>query len=100
LRSRAYNDELYSYNIPGLWKPFNGKALMIWGESDYISSKEDHAIISGAVNYYHNGNSEFITIPHADHGMNLAKDFSEAQKNPGPYYPAVGDAIAKWLKKQ
>ncbi|HYG51691.1 MAG TPA: PDZ domain-containing protein, partial [Flavobacteriales bacterium] len=24
LRSRAYNDELYAFNIPGLWKPFEG----------------------------------------------------------------------------
>jgi uncharacterized protein len=99
LRSRAYNDELYSFNIPGLWKTFNGKALMIWGESDFISAKEDHAILSEAVNYYHPGHSEFITIPATDHGMNLAKNFSEAQKNPGPYNPEVGNAILKWLIK-
>jgi pimeloyl-ACP methyl ester carboxylesterase len=100
LRSRAYNDQLYDFNIPALWKPYKGKALLVWGESDYIASKEDHAIVSNAVNYYHNGNSDFITIPHADHGMHLAKDFSEAQKSPGPYNPAVGIAIANWLQKQ
>ena len=38
LRARTYNDELYALNIPGLWKKFTGQALLLWGESDYISS--------------------------------------------------------------
>ena len=99
LRSRRYNDELYSFNIPGLWKSFGGKALLIWGESDYISSKEDHQIISDAVNYYHKGQGEFVTIKQADHGMNMATDFREAQKNPGSYNKQVGQAILEWLVK-
>jgi pimeloyl-ACP methyl ester carboxylesterase len=100
LRSRAYNDELYSFNIPGLWKSYKGKALLLWGESDYISSKEDHQIVSNAINYYSPGKSQFATVKNADHGMNLAKDFSEAQKSPGPYNPEVGKVIEDWLKVQ
>lgn len=100
LRSRAYNDELYSFNVPGLWKSYKGKALLIWGESDYISSKEDHQIVSNAVNYYSPGNSQFVTVKNADHGMQLAKDFSEAQKSPGPYNPEVGKVIEDWLRIQ
>jgi pimeloyl-ACP methyl ester carboxylesterase len=100
LRSRAYNDELYSYNIPGLWKPFTGKALLLWGESDFVASREDHAIVANSVNYYHKGNAEFLTVPNTDHGMNLAKGFSEAQRSPGPYNPEVGNVISNWLLKQ
>jgi uncharacterized protein len=99
-RSRAYNDELYSFNIPLLWKSFSGKALLLWGESDFISSKEDHQIISDAINYYHPGNSEFMMVKNSDHGMRTAKDFPEAQRNPGPYNPEVGAAIESWLNKQ
>jgi pimeloyl-ACP methyl ester carboxylesterase len=99
LRSRKYNDELYSYNIPGLWKTFNGKALIIWGESDYISSKEDHMIIADAINYYHKGNAEFLTVKNSDHGMNIAASFQEAQKNQGPYNREVASAILDWLNK-
>ncbi|TND10186.1 MAG: PDZ/DHR/GLGF domain-containing protein [Bacteroidetes bacterium] len=100
LRSRAYNDELYALNIPGIWKPFTGKALLVWGESDYISAKEDHQIISGAVNYYHKGNAEMILVRSADHAMNTAAGFAESQRGVGPYNPEVGKIILDWLKKQ
>lgn len=100
LRARTYNDQLYDFNIPGLWKYFDGKALLMWGESDYISSREDHQIIEKAVNYYHPGNAEFITVNKADHGMRTASGFSEARQNPGPYNSNVGNTMLSWLRKQ
>lgn len=99
-RSRAYNDELYRMNIPGLWKPYKGKALLLWGESDYISSKEDHRIIADAVNFYNSGHASMIIIPKASHGMQVASTFQVARTNPGAYNPAVGEAMLSWLKTQ
>jgi uncharacterized protein len=100
LRSRAYNDELYGLNIPAIWKPFTGNALLVWGESDYISAKDDHSIIASAINHYHAGHAEFITVGKADHGMSVAGDFQEAARNPGGYQEEVGKVILTWLKKQ
>ncbi len=100
LRSRAYNDELYALNIPGQWKSFTGKAAIIWGTSDYISSEEDHKIVADAINFYHPGNAEFLKVENADHGMLIATNFSESNRNPGPYNPEVGNVILEWLKKQ
>mgnify|MGYP002335962265 CR=1 FL=1 len=100
LRSRAYNDELYALNIPSLWKDYSGKALLVWGESDYISARDDHEIISRTVNHYHQGHAEFVTVKAADHGMSVAADFKEAARNPGTYNSAVGDTILTWLNKQ
>jgi pimeloyl-ACP methyl ester carboxylesterase len=97
LRARTYNDELYSYNIPLLWKTYNGKALIIWGESDYISSREDHEIVSRSINHYHPGYSTFATVKEADHGMNIAKNFQEAQKRAGKYNPEISTLISNWL---
>lgn len=100
LRSRAYNDELYSFNIPGLWKGFRGKALMLWGESDFIAAREDHEIVAAAINYYHPGNATFRTVKQAAHGMTTAADFAAARSGDGPYNPQVGQAVLDWLKKQ
>jgi hypothetical protein len=100
LRSRTYNDELFAYNIPQLWKSYEGQALMVWGESDYISSKEDHQIITNSINYYHPGHGEFITIPDADHGMYLATSFQTAVNNKGPYNSTAGENILTWLQSQ
>jgi pimeloyl-ACP methyl ester carboxylesterase len=99
-RSRAYNDELYGFNIPGLWKPFEGKALFIWGESDFISSKEDHQILAGTVNFYHPGNGQFLNVPASDHAMQTAATFNDAKNNPGAYNTAVGKEMLNWLQNQ
>lgn len=97
LRSRAYNDELYDFNIPHLWKNFTGKALIIWGGSDYISSQEDHDIVAKSINYYHPGHAQFMVVPGTEHGMNLARNFQEAQKNSGKYNPELSKTISNWL---
>lgn len=100
LRSRAYMNELFALNIAGAWKPFTGKALLVWGESDYISARDDHRILTDAINYYHSGNAQLLTIPHADHGMQVAASFNAATKRSGPYQPEVGKAMLNWLNVQ
>jgi pimeloyl-ACP methyl ester carboxylesterase len=100
LRARAYNEELYALNIPSLWKSYNGKSLLVWGESDYISSRDDHQMVADAANYYHKGNAEFITVKNDEHGMGTATSFQEAKNNPGPYNPELGKEVLKWLQQQ
>ena len=96
-RSRKYNDELYAFNLPALWKSFNGAALLMWGQGDFISAKDDHQILADAINSYHKGNATFAVI-NADHGMNYAASFKEARTNPGKYNPEVGNKILAWLQ--
>ena len=98
LRARQYNDELYALSIPEIWSSYLGKVLFLWGSSNYISSKEDHIILNNTVNFYHKERSIFKTIENADHGMNLAGSFQEAQKNQGTYNNEVGIIILHWLK--
>jgi hypothetical protein len=97
LRSRQYNDELYALNIPALWRSFKGKALLIWGEGDYISCKDDHQIITDALNHYSNGAATFATVA-ATHGMDYAANFQQA-RNLGAYNPELGKIVLDWLRK-
>jgi pimeloyl-ACP methyl ester carboxylesterase len=97
-RSRKYNRELYALNIPRLWKSFSGKALLIWGEADYISAREDHEIIAGTVNYFHPGNGSLLVLPHTNHALLFANNFSQAATNPGSYNPEVAKQVLAWLK--
>jgi pimeloyl-ACP methyl ester carboxylesterase len=98
LRSRKYNDELYAINFPALWKPYKGRALLIWGKSDFVAAREDHEILTNTINSVHPGNATLAFIDRADHGMSYANDFAFALNNPGQYNPAVGDRIVAWLK--
>jgi uncharacterized protein len=103
LRSRTYNDEMYAVNIPAEWKTFSGNALLIWGGSDYISSKEDHQIVTDAINYFHPGHAQFILLPNTSHEMFYATDFSQAQEhrqtNAGIYNSELGNTVLQWLQK-
>lgn len=96
-RSRAYNDELYSFNFPGLWKNYNGKALLLWGKSDYIASKEDHEILTQTVNYFNPGKATFKALDNCTHGMDYAPSFQEARTNPGTFNRIVITEILNWI---
>jgi pimeloyl-ACP methyl ester carboxylesterase len=99
-RSRAYNDQLYATNIPGQWKGYGGHVLLLWGESDFISSHDDHELLAGAINFYHPDAAMFQTIKNADHGMNIAASFQAARTGSGPYNKDIGDVILSWLRRQ
>ncbi len=98
LRSRAYMDELYQANVAGLWRAFNGKALFMYGESDYIASREDHEILQQVMDKYHPGNGTLKIIPATDHGMNSAADFKAAATSPCEYNPQVGKIVLEWMR--
>lgn len=99
LRSRSYNKELYALNIPAAWKNFNGKALLLWGENDFVASKEDHEIIADAVNFYHKGNASYQTVKKSSHGMTITHSMQQAIKeDDGVFNPEVSQAILSWLK--
>jgi pimeloyl-ACP methyl ester carboxylesterase len=98
-RSRKYNDQLYDLNIPAAWKKFGGKALLLWGETDYIASKEDHEIIVETVNHEHPGNAQFNMIAKSTHGIQYAETFQQARTSPGAYNPTLAKTILDWLNK-
>lgn len=97
-RSRQYTRELYAVNPPQTWKTFKGKALLFWGEGDFISAKEDHQILVDAINYYHPGQAELATVK-ATHGMETAQNFQQAVSNPGDYNREIGKIVLNWLNK-
>jgi pimeloyl-ACP methyl ester carboxylesterase len=100
MRSRSYNDQLYAANIPALWKDYTGRVLLLWGESDFVASRQDHEILAAAINFYHKGHASFVPVKNADHGMQLASSFQAALAGPGPYNKEVGNIIRSWLRTQ
>lgn len=97
-RARSFWDELYALNIPQAWSDFSGKALLLYGETDYVASREDHEIIAWALNHSHPHHAQMRIVPESTHGMERASTFSQARTQPGGYNPAVGTMILDWLK--
>jgi uncharacterized protein len=98
VRSHDYLDQLYRINMASLWKDYGGKALFMWGESDYIASKDDHEILAAVMKRHAPGTGTFRSIPATDHGLNTAADFRTAAGSRGPYNPEVGNIILEWMK--
>lgn len=98
-RARLYNRELYTLNIPRAWRSFAGRALFIWGEADFVASREDHQILADAVNQYHAGKASFTTLPNATHGIQYAESFQQGLNNPGSYNAGLNNLVIDWLKK-
>ena len=101
-RSRTYNDEMYAVNILSEWRTFSGKALIMWGSCDYISAREDHKLVTDAINYFHPGHAEFQVLPNTSHEMFYAANFQQAsdyRKAGGTYNPELGNAVLQWLQK-
>ena len=100
LRSEGFWRQLYAMNIPANWQQFKGKALAVWGETDFISTRAEHQYIAETVNRYHPGNGTFLEIPNSNHGMHVASTFQVARTNPGGFNPEVADLVRNWLKQQ
>lgn len=100
LRSEGFWRQLYDMNIPANWQQFEGKALAVWGETDFISTKSEHQLIAATVNRYHPGNGTFLEIPNSNHGMHVASTFQQARTNPGGFNPEVAERVGAWLKQQ
>ena len=97
-RANEFWYDLYNINIPNTFKNYDGKVLAIWGESDYVSTKQEHEQVVNAVNFYNAGNGTLATVPGADHGMNVAPTFQDAaQQEPRPLNTKVTDVVLNWL---
>ncbi|HYG03618.1 MAG TPA: DUF5050 domain-containing protein, partial [Chryseosolibacter sp.] len=100
IRSNAFQKQLDSINIPGLWRETKCNVLAMWGASDFISVRGDHENIANTVNHYHPDNGRFIEVPFADHGMSTANTFQQAASNPGEFNDEVVRMFVGWVTQK
>lgn len=86
---RAVQREDPAEALRGLGPP----ALAAWGACDWLSARDEHERIAALTR------GAFVEVPRADHGF---ADFATAQasfdaRGRGPWQPAVGEALTRWL---
>ena len=99
LRSNGFWSQLYDMNIPSNWSNYKGKVLAAWGQTDFISTRQEHEYIAETVNKNHKGNGTFVMVPNSSHGFENAASFAEA-RNKNPYNPAAQEIFYNWLTAQ
>jgi pimeloyl-ACP methyl ester carboxylesterase len=99
-RNLAFFRQLASKNLPEAWGRFNGYALAIWGEADFVSGQGDHELIALLVNRAHPGQGRFLKLPASGHGFARAQSepeaFAQATKGGAEFNPAIIEALLGW----
>ena len=99
-RNLDFFRQLAAKNLAGAWVKFDGHALAIWGEADFVSSRTDHELIARLVDRAHPGRGRFLLLAGSDHGFararSPAESFAQARRGGAEFNPAIVDALLGW----
>jgi hypothetical protein len=95
--------QLAKKNLPAAWAKSNAKAIALWGENDFISTRYDHELIAEMMNKLHPGSAEFMLVPQSDHGFLKTNSMQESKQKWGrggaPFNPNIIEILRTWFKK-
>jgi pimeloyl-ACP methyl ester carboxylesterase len=73
--------------------------LILYGEYDWIMSRDDQDLIVKIVNKRHPGKAKLILYPKMDHNLDVYETLEKAFRGEGRSFDArVVDLIIDWLK--
>jgi pimeloyl-ACP methyl ester carboxylesterase len=68
-RPAAYYHQLQALDLGAAWSKVAVPTLVVWGEYDWIMSREDQTLIVDAVNANAAGKARLLTVPRMDHSF-------------------------------
>ena len=89
-------------NLPKAWESINMKVLVMYGEYDWIMSKEDHEMITEIVNRKHPGKASFIVFPKLNHDLTVSKSLQDAfdtGNTSSLFDESIVTRMVEWLQK-
>ncbi len=101
--SDAYMQQVAAHDPASAWKQVTAPALVLWGTSDFVTSRDEHVELAEAINALHPGHATFTEIPLLDHYLSRQAS-QEASMNDSvpallrPYYGAALEPVLDaWL---
>lgn len=99
-RPAAYHQQVQQLDVPGAWQKISCPVMSIYGEYDWIMSKQENEYIAYVVNAIHPGKAEFHVIPKKDHHFSIYKTPQEAFEGAYVNYSKdVFPLIMNWVSK-
>jgi uncharacterized protein len=97
----SFFQQLCHTNVASAWEKFDGSVLAMWGESDFVTTAEDHEYLAYIANQKNAGRGEFKKIAGVDHNLRLAANVEAATKAPSsePATHLVVAIIDEWAQK-
>ena len=104
--SDAYMQQVAAHSPALAWSGVTGGVLVLWGASDFITSRPEHIELTDAINGEHPGAATFAEIPELDHYLSRhpSQDASLSDTTAAlsrPYYGATLEPVVDaWLERQ
>jgi pimeloyl-ACP methyl ester carboxylesterase len=95
--------QLDSKNFASYWERVDAHVLTMWGENEFISTREDHGMIAEIVNGKRPGTAEFVIVRESDHGFYKTTSAADSHRKwgqPGSEFnPEVVRLLREWFNK-
>jgi pimeloyl-ACP methyl ester carboxylesterase len=101
----TYMQQWAALNPAAEWKKVDAPVLVVYGESDYVSTVADDPYLAALIDSFHPKHATLQAIPGMDHNLTRAASMEESLAHdqagtPEEFDPAVLDAIQAWLLRQ
>ncbi len=92
--------EANEHNIAAYWEKLDLPVLVIYGEYDWIMSREDHVMIAEIMNKKRPGLGTYVEVPQMDHQFNIYPSMQESFSGfSDKFDPSVATKTLEWLNK-
>lgn len=97
-RPHTYYQQLQKLNLAEAWSRVRVPTLVLYGENDWIMSRDDHEKIAALVNRNTKGAATLIVVPGMDHSLEKTASLENAFAGKRePYDGKAADIIVNWL---
>jgi hypothetical protein len=101
----TYMQQWAALNPAAEWKKVDAPVLVVYGESDYVSTIADDPYLAALIDSFHPRHATLQAIPGMDHNLTRAASMEEslAHDQAGTaeeFDPAVLDIVQAWLTRQ
>lgn len=98
-RHYTFFQQLGDAQLADAWRKVSGRVLALWGESDFVTSPEDHRLIAEIVNAVHPGHATFTALPGIDHAFSKQPSAQASMQSGmrGDFNPAITETVRTWV---
>lgn len=99
-RPAAYYHQLQALDLGATWTRVSVPALIVWGEYDWIMSREDQELMVEAVNANAPAKARLLTVPRMDHSFSTHSTAKAAfeRMGAGDYPMAAAEEILRFIR--
>lgn len=98
-RPAAFYHQLQSLNLAEAWSKVSVPTLVVWGEYDWIMSRDDHERIVALVNANTKGAARLMVVPGMTHFVSVHDTLKDAMAGKGGKFPEeVASEVLRWLR--